>query len=310
MLADIKVLYRRLRIINPFSIKYPIYLNNSISPFFIIGSGRSGNTLLRRLLNNHTQLFIPPETFVLGSVINTFQIFRGARWEEIVTLVYDKFEMHPEFETFGIDSLKELKKEMIQLPEKKKSLDNLLNSFYLFYAKQHGINKEKWGDKTPLNVFSLKKIEKVFPNGKYIHIIRNPYDSIYSYVNAKIYDNYQDAALRWVNAVKLSKRFGEDRNEYLEIFYEDLVSKPEREIKKICSFLNIVFEEKMFSENKEFLGDINLRPHHANVLKSINTNSIGKGLKKLSNQEKEIIDNILRQKNSKWLMGYLQHYNI
>ncbi len=306
----LKIRYYRINLANPLANRYKLQTATDLSPFFIIGSGRSGNTLLRRILNNHSKLFIPPETYVLGSVIQLWIIYGGAPWKHIVSLVFDSFELYPEFDTFDIKSLIELKKDMIKLPDGERSLDNLLNSFYLFYAKQHGINKERWGDKTPLNVFYLKKISKVFPNAKYIHIIRNPYDSIYSYINSKLYDNYKDATLRWVSAVKLSKKFGENRNEYLEIFYEDLVSKPETEIKKVCSFLNIAFEENMFSENKEFLGDINLRSHHSNVLKPINTSSIGKGLKKLSSQEKDIIDNILKHNNSKWLMGYLQYYNI
>ena len=42
-------------------------------PFFIIGSPRSGNTLLRRLLTAHSQLHVPPETVVLRECILRFR---------------------------------------------------------------------------------------------------------------------------------------------------------------------------------------------------------------------------------------------
>jgi protein-tyrosine sulfotransferase len=306
----LKIFYKRLSIFVPFKNRYKISVNENYSPFFIIGSGRSGNTLLRRILNNHSELFIPPETFVLGSVINTFKVYNLVKWEEIVALVFSKFEMHPEFETFGITSLTGLQQDMIQLPVEDRSLDNLLNSFYLFYAKQHGIKKYRWGDKTPLNVFFLNQIAQVFPRAKYIHIIRNPYDSIYSYVDSKIYKTYKDATKRWLNAVVLSRKFGKRRSDYFEIYYENLVSDPENEMMKLCKFLSVDFEKKMIAESEDYLGDVNLRKHHANVLKSINTNSIGKGIKNLDGHDKETIDKILKRNSNKYLSGILEHYNI
>ena len=71
-------------------------------PFFIIGSGRSGNTLLRRILQASPELHIPPESYVLGPVIKAFRRHRKARWNDLVTLVAGAFELHPEFGAFGI----------------------------------------------------------------------------------------------------------------------------------------------------------------------------------------------------------------
>lgn len=47
----------------------PLNNNEDYKPFFIIGSGRSGNTLLRRILTKKNGIVIPPETYVLGKVI-------------------------------------------------------------------------------------------------------------------------------------------------------------------------------------------------------------------------------------------------
>jgi hypothetical protein len=33
------------------------------APFFIVGSGRSGSTLLRMMLASHSRITIPPETW-------------------------------------------------------------------------------------------------------------------------------------------------------------------------------------------------------------------------------------------------------
>lgn len=307
----LKISYYRTRLANPLGGKYKLQTLSNLSPFFIIGSGRSGNTLLRRILNNHSQLFIPPETYVLGSVINTFQIFRGARWEEIVVLVYSKFEMHPEFETFGLDSLSELKKEMIHLPKSKRALDTLLNGFYLFYARKHNIEKIRWGDKTPINTFIVSEIKKVLPNSKFIHIIRNPFDSIYSYVQSGIYKNYENATKRWLRSVLLAKKNNIKSDNYFEVYYEDLVKQPKAEIQRVCDFLDIDFEEEMLGLQSQFLGDVDILIHHKNVMKPISTVNINKGVRNLSEEDLNSIKEIILKKNTnKYIKKVLIKYRI
>jgi len=77
----------RFKLLIPF-IGLPLNRGELINPFFIIGSGRSGNTLLRRVLFNHSKLHIPPETLVLGHVIKLFNIHRNMAWKDIVYLIF------------------------------------------------------------------------------------------------------------------------------------------------------------------------------------------------------------------------------
>lgn len=76
-------------------------MNGSPRPFFIIGSGRSGSTLLRRILCANPELHIPPETYVLGPAISLWEATEGDAWPVRVGRILDLFERHPEFETFG-----------------------------------------------------------------------------------------------------------------------------------------------------------------------------------------------------------------
>lgn len=304
------VLYNRIRIFVPFFSRHKITINKDLSPFFIIGAGRSGNTLLRRILDNHSVLFIPPEIYVLGSVIKLYRTYKGAKWNDLVSLIYSKFELYSQFETLGLESLAELKYRLKELPKDQRSLDNLINSFYLFYAEKHGIDKVRWGDKTPFNVFSLKKIISVFPNAYFIHIIRNPFDSVHSYVKAGIYEDFESAALRWVRSVALSKEFGLKNNQYIELFYEDLVTQTEREINRLCDFLKIPFEPSMLKVNNQTLGDVEMREHHSNVKKEIFTDGIGKGLRAISKEDKIQIIKVLNKYKQKYIKDILSFYNI
>jgi len=303
-----KIVFGRLRILFPLFSSFKI-TNNIYSPIFIIGSGRSGNTLMRRFINNHSEIFIPPETYVLGSVIEKFKTYKGASWEDIVSIVYSKFELHPEFETFRLGSLSNLKQRANQLSDNDRSLDNLLNLFYTFYAEQKGINKVRWGDKTPLNAFALSFINQVFPDAKYIHIIRNPFDSIHSYVKAGIYGTYEKSAKRWATSVDLCRKFGSNKKKsYYEIYYEDLVSDPKKELVNLCNFLSIPFEMEMMDELNSSLGDVDMRVHHKNVKHKVVTSYIGKGIREIPENNQQSIIRILSNYNSLRVKSVLKKY--
>ena len=44
------------------------------APFFVVGAGRSGTTLLRLILAGHSRLHIPPETWFLRSLVRDFPL--------------------------------------------------------------------------------------------------------------------------------------------------------------------------------------------------------------------------------------------
>ncbi|REL31131.1 sulfotransferase family protein [Thalassotalea euphylliae] len=260
--------------------------SNDTSPFFIIGSGRSGNTLLRRLLNNHSQLYIPPETYVLGRIIGHYIRHPSLTWQELVFLTLSNFQFDEEFSTFHLPSLNKLAIELKTLPQDKQSLAMILNSFYKFYQSHHKLQGKRWGDKTPYNTFHLDRIMGVFPTAQFIHIVRNPYDATSSYLKSGIYNKFEDAAERWFQSVELSCQFGRKYPlQYIEINYNVLVTSPELTLRKICEFLQVSFEDNMLKAPPTLLGDVEEHSHHANVMQDINTQHIGKGLKSLSSDQ-------------------------
>ena len=270
--------------------------NNAIkyNPFFIVGSGRSGNTLLRRILNSHNELYIPPETYVLGEVIKKYHNSPFPHWDELVEQTLSTFENAPDFKTFKINNLSQLKIKLKNVNREKRTFSLIINSFYEHYKKNHNITGNIWGDKTPLNVFCLDELSSIFPDAKFIHIIRDPFDSISSYIESGLIPNIDDASKRWVRSVDLSYQFGlKNPDKYIEVYYSALVTNPIKVSVALCEFLEIDFQESMLDTNDSDLGDVNMYKHHLNVTKKINTKSLGNGLKKLSEDEKKIILKII-----------------
>ncbi|WP_181346817.1 sulfotransferase [Thalassobacillus sp. CUG 92003] len=258
------------------------------NPFFIVGSGRSGNTLLRTMLTKKDDIVIPPESFVLGEAIRKFKMYRHMEWPDLCGVFCAVFERHHGFPRWGID-LREFYKEAIQFEPKHRNLEYLVHAFYSFYGSQKKPEATRWGDKTPINTFSLKLINNVFKDSQFVHIIRDGRDVVNSYVKAGLYEDVQGAAERWNRSIHIAREFGEKvgPDRYHEVYYEDLVREPEREIKAICTFLNIDYTPEMLDNTKgvQDLGDTYLS-HHTNLHVPINENSIGKWRNELSAEQR------------------------
>lgn len=275
--------------------RHPIRGVKRYNPFFIVGSGRSGNTLLRKLLNNHSTVSIPPETYVLGKVIKKYRQQRTMRWIDLVEYIFSSFEFHPEFETFKI-SLSPLVQELKIASKKNRNLAFMINRFYHYYAEQIESDCKRWGDKTPLNTFALERIYSVFPDAKFINIIRDGCDVVSSYVRAGIYQSFEDAAKRWRISTELVEKFYKNHHDaVLNVRYEELVTQPTSILRDICRFLGLNFESQMLEENTNYhkLGDVEIRAHHANVLNPVSASSIGKGRAALSFDEKIKLEEII-----------------
>jgi hypothetical protein len=210
-------------------------------------------------------------------------------------MILSQFEFHHEFPTFGL-TLRPLAQRLVNLPKNKRSLAYMINSFFNYYAEEKKISGKKWGDKTPINTLHLERIHAVFPKAQFIHMIRDGCDVVWSYVESGIFPSIELAAKRWRISVRLGKKFGTKHpNNYLEVRYENLVQNPTKSISGICDFLDIDFSREMIDSEHiaDELGDVVEREHHANVLKPISTLSIGRGRKKLSVEEKEVLQKII-----------------
>jgi protein-tyrosine sulfotransferase len=287
---------------------YPLKGEERHTPFFIIGAGRSGSTLLRRILTAHSELHIPPETFVLDACIKKFRHY-GKRmdWPDLVHLILSQFEFHPEFHTFHL-SLRPVVNQLLNAPHKSRNLAFILDSVYRYHAQEHGHSMVRWGDKTPLNSLipdTLQWIRKIFPDAQFIHLIRDGCDVVYSCLRYGFFADITDAANRWLLMVRQSRRFVQKYPEQsFEVRYEDLVTQPEATIRSMCQFLNAEYEPQMLTSEDAVakLGDIPGWFWHKQAREPIKASNPGKGRRYFSMQEKEELQQLIGQELE--LLGY------
>ena len=257
---------------------------------FIVGSGRSGNTLLRKLLMERSSIYIPPESYVIPSAVKGVLAGGGLSWNDEVDLFLARFEYYPEFETFGIDSLRKFAIGAKSWPKNERSIGLLLSRLYFWIASKKGLDVLAVGDKTPLNTMNLGLLDRILPKAKYIYIERDGVDVAVSYVKAGIYENIVDAATRWKDSKCAWRAFRKNLaiERYCEVRYESLVTEPERVLEEIIGCLALPRRNE--NENvTRVLGDIVMTPHLTKVLSPVNTHSIGAGRKWLSESDAMLV---------------------
>jgi len=108
----------------------------SCTPFFIIGSGRSGSTLLRAILTNHPDAFIPPESQVIGTLVRTYQYLNFLSWKNISRLIILQFETQRKFHYLWEVNVGEFYSKLLSLSKKERSLAKAVDMFYCYCGRQ------------------------------------------------------------------------------------------------------------------------------------------------------------------------------
>jgi hypothetical protein len=229
--------------------------------FFIIGAQRSGNTLLRLLLNQHSMLSIPKEAGFLMPYLerNKLDDPRLLSPRERQTLVryllqnrqYQKWDL----ELDVLDPI--LQTEL--------SLRQAIGFLYWMFAQRH--NKKICGDKSPSFIRKLNLLLDIYPDAKLIHIARDGRDVYLSLkkIEEPSAASIAVASLEW--RIKLSlirKSIMKHPHRTVELKYEELLLNPAQTLEKVCDFIGVPFEAEMldFYQTSEKFVD----PRHSELI--------------------------------------------
>jgi hypothetical protein len=213
-------------------------LGSRFTLFFIVGRGRSGTTLLRLLLDTHPAISVPPEAQFIMSLYNKYA---RTRWDKGKILsFYNDLWLEERLDDWNLNREK-LKQDLLACGSEA-SFSHLCMTVYANYALVQG--KEGvtiLGDKNPIYARFLKELIGLFPESRFIHIVRDYRDNILSYQSVKFDVNSTSAlAYRW-------KKYNEEVLKYSRIYperfilvrHEDLLTDPTRHLRRVCSSINI-----------------------------------------------------------------------
>ncbi len=205
---------------------------------FGVGSGRSGTTLLRMMLDSHPQLAVPPETHFIPHVARACRLADDPAGHFVDAIVG-----HERWLDFGLDAGK-LRERVMEIQPF--DVSEALRAFYQLYAERFG--KRRWADKSPIYALHLEQIQELLPEARFVQVIRDGRDVALSFEDTWFGPRGTEAlAAQWVCRVEAVRRRAHRLRHYLEIRYEDLIEDPEAVLRRVCDFLELPWDPAMLS---------------------------------------------------------------
>jgi hypothetical protein len=212
----------------------------------VVGSPRSGTTLLRLMLDAHPELAIPPETGFLALA----PTMRGSgdrlreKFLQTLTTFGQPAPAWPDFE-IPAEAFREALHETFPF-----TVADGFRTFYRLYAARFG--KPRWGDKTPLYCQEIETIRRVLPEARFIHLIRDGRDAALSLRKMWFSPGWEieTQANYWRGCVEAARRAGLGHPDYLEVRYEDLILHTRETLQRICAFIDLPYHEAMESHHE------------------------------------------------------------
>ena len=179
------------------------------APTFILCTLRSGSTLLRVLIDSHSQLHSPVELH-----LRNLDVTVGTKW--------------------AAASMKE-----IGLDERRLEYllwDRLLHRELSRSGKQQIVNK------TPNDVFIVDRILECWPDARFIFLLRHPGAIVRSRQSLRPgLDDSVETILKYGRALESARQ----AHDGLTVRYEELTADPETHTRRICEFLGVPWEPEM-----------------------------------------------------------------
>jgi hypothetical protein len=212
-------------------------------PVIVLGVRRSGTTLLRVMLDRNPALAVPDESYFVP------QLARRHRGTVDPPSFVDDLRRLPTLVDWGLSPevvTRRLRAGM--------TTGEAISAVFEAYAAERG--KPRWGDKTPLYMQHLPLLERLFPEARFVHLVRDGRDAALSFLSMPAgimtagWGHPRDAAgfaSQWVTEVRaardLGARVGPGR--YHELRYEALVADPAAELRQVCVFAGLDYDDEM-----------------------------------------------------------------
>ncbi len=233
-------------------------------PIFVVGSPRSGTSILTWCLGQHPNIFPVPESNWMGefavNIASSYQI--GAARDNRTVLSAMDISRDEFFANFG-RAINDLILSHRRDLERKRELERTLN-------RKHSTSepKTRWVDGTPEYSLHVHGLRKLFPEALFIHIVRDVDSVVRSMLNfhrvagTQLVTTEGEAYkywLRMVNAcLKAEQAYGPRVIHRLQ--YAALIDNPEAAIRSLLDFVGEPYSAKCLEPLAQRINSSNVPP--------------------------------------------------
>lgn len=201
-------------------------------PLFLISLPRSGSTWLQRMLGSLSTVVTVDEPWFLLAPLALGD-------KRVVEAKYDH--------KIWLKAIENLRRDGIEFwPLWRTTLANLAMHIYGEIAKKRKASAQFFLDKTPRYYWVLDELAAVFPDARFIVLIRNPLESALSMERTwRRVPWRSDTLIRdFVVGIPRISRFVEQcpAEKCLVVYYDELIQDSAREMRRIADWLGVPFE--------------------------------------------------------------------
>ncbi|VDM67094.1 unnamed protein product, partial [Strongylus vulgaris] len=264
-------------------------VNENSAFIFIGGVPRSGTTLMRAMLDAHPDVRCGEETRVIPRILGL-----RAQWKksEKVSYLTLPFEEWNRLQQAGVTNevIKSAISSFIIQVSPIFFVFSLIQTFFAAFFQTviagHGAPAPRLCNKDPFTMKSAAFLSEMFPNARYIFMIRDGRATVHSIISRKVtitgfdLNDYRQCMTKWNTAISaMNDQCDAVGDKCLRVYYEQLVLHPEPQMRRILKFLDLPWNSSVL-HHEQFIGkDIslsNVERSSDQVVKPINVDALSK----------------------------------
>jgi Sulfotransferase family len=270
---------------------------NDHSPIFVVGSARSGTTLLQLMLNAHSEISLAGELHFFDQILKLKKVVPDLATSAQIDALFSLIPRLPAFRYLkGIEEvLESTRRIMKEFPE------GDYETLYLHLMKTSAAARgaRRFGEKLTTLRY-LDELVEIFPDCKMVHIVRDPRACVASRIRTPwTSGDVMTNALKWKIDLASARSFRQRRDpagqRFCEIKYEDLVHEPTAALQSICTFLGEPYQASMLAYDRsagEFIKD---EPWKSGVSRPVYASSVELWRSTLSEAQLFLIETTVRR---------------
>ena len=214
-------------------------------PFFVVGTGRCGSTLLQAMLMSHPGVRMPPETQFFEHLdpgaLGFGDVVRDGDEERYLCKALTE---RSRFFLNAVEGTADAYERAVH-GGLRCAREQFLWVCDRLTAGQEGV----WlGEKTPQHWKSIDRIVGLFPDARFVHLVRDPRDVVAGLLEMEWWPNKscRRTAKHWRKAIDTALQgVRHDATRHMVVRYEDLVDRSETVLRSVGQFVGFGYDAAM-----------------------------------------------------------------